>query len=120
MRFRSDVLVTSEQGEAKLAAEWVPEDGRAKLLRGARVTAAVIQGRAVVCVKRKEMNESWCLVTRFNETLAQEVMDAYGRRFTIKETFRDVKDLKSGMGLRQVRVKTPERRDRLLLISALA
>ncbi|WP_434299604.1 hypothetical protein [Corallococcus exiguus] len=31
-----------------------------------------------------------------------------------------MKDLKFGMGLKQVRVKTPERRYRLLLISALA
>jgi hypothetical protein len=35
-----------------------------------------------------------------------------------EETFRDVKDLKFGMGLKQVRVKTPGRRDRLLLIRA--
>ncbi len=48
------------------------------------------------------------------------MLDVYARRFTIEETFRDVKDLKFGMGLKQVRVKTPERRDRLLLISALA
>ncbi|NNC22206.1 transposase, partial [Corallococcus exiguus] len=51
---------------------------------------------------------------------AQQVLDVYARRFTIEETFRDVKDLKFGMGLKQVRVKTPERRYRLLLISALA
>lgn len=120
VRFRSDVLVTSEQGETKPAAEWVPEGGRAKLLRGARVTAAEAQVGAVVCVKRKGMKESWCLATSFNEAAAQEVMDTYGRRFTIEETFRDVKDLKFGMGLKQVRVKTPDRRDRLLLISALA
>ncbi|WP_257979182.1 transposase [Corallococcus exiguus] len=54
------------------------------------------------------------------EATAQQVLDVYARRFTVEETFRDVKDLKFGMGLKQVRVKTPERRDRLLLISALA
>ncbi|MGE6764086.1 IS4 family transposase [Corallococcus interemptor] len=119
VRFRADMLVTSEE-ETKRAAEWVPEGGRAKVLRGARVTAAMAQVGAVVCVKRKGMKDSWCLATSLTEATAQEVMDVYARRFTIEETFRDVKDLKFGMGLKQVRVKTPERRDRLLLISALA
>ncbi|MFB1485481.1 transposase, partial [Corallococcus sp. RDP092CA] len=59
---------------------------------------------AVVCVKRKGMKDSWCLVTSFTDATAQEVLDVYARRFTIEETFRDVKDLKFGMGLKQVRV----------------
>ncbi|RKG68356.1 IS4 family transposase [Corallococcus sp. CA054B] len=120
VRFRADMLVTSEEEETKRAAEWVPEGGRAKVLRGARVTAAMAQVGAVVCVKRKGMKDSWCLATSLSEATAQEVLDVYARRFTIEETFRDVKDLKFGMGLKQVRVKTPERRDRLLLVSALA
>lgn len=120
VRFRQDVRVTAADGESKLAREWVPEGGRAKLLKGARVTAARRPVNAVVCVKRKGMKESWCLATSFDEATAQEVMDAYGRRFTTEETFRDVKDLKFGMGLKEVRVGTPERRDKLLLISALA
>ncbi|NOJ78162.1 transposase [Myxococcus xanthus] len=49
------------------------------------------------------MKEAWCLATSFDQAPAQEVMDAYGRRFTIEETFRDVKDVKFGMGLKQVR-----------------
>ena len=120
VRSRADVLVTSEEAETKRAAEWVPEGGRAKVLRGARVTAAMVPVGAVVCVKRKGMKDSWYLATSFTDATAQEVLDVYARRFTIEETFRDVKDLKFGMGLKQVRVKTPERRDRLLLISALA
>ena len=120
VRFRADVRVMAADGESKLAREWVPEGGRAKLLRGARVTAAMRPVNAVVCVRRKGMKEAWCLATSFEEGTAQEVMDVYGRRFTTEETFRDVKDLKFGMGLKEVRVGTPERRDKLLLISAFA
>lgn len=120
VRFRSDVLVTSAEGETKTAGEWVPEGGRAKLLKGARITTAKAEVATVVCVKRKGMKEAWCLAVSFDEATAQELLDTYGRRFTTEETFRDVKDLKFGMGLKEVRVKTPERRDRLLLISALA
>lgn len=75
---------------------------------------------AVMCVRRKGMKEAWCLATSFEEGTAQDVMDMYGRRFTTEETFRNVKDLKFGIGLKQVRVGTPERRDKLLLISAFA
>ncbi|ATB44953.1 transposase [Corallococcus macrosporus DSM 14697] len=74
----------------------------------------------MVCVRRKGMKEAWCLATSFEEGTAQEVMDVYGRHFATEETIRDVKDLKFGMGLKQVRVGTPERRDKLLLISAFA
>ncbi|MFB1485482.1 IS4 family transposase, partial [Corallococcus sp. RDP092CA] len=59
VRSRADVLVTSEEAETKRAAEWVPEGGRAKVLRGARVTAAMVPVGAVVCVKRKGMKDSW-------------------------------------------------------------
>jgi hypothetical protein len=44
----------------------------------------------------------------------------YGRRFTIEETFRDQKDLRFGMGLREVRIKNELRRDRLLMLLAIA
>jgi hypothetical protein len=38
----------------------------------------------------------------------------------IEPSFRDTKDLRFGMGMAQIRIAEPERRDRLLLISALA
>lgn len=40
----------------------------------------------------------------------------YGRRFTIEESFRDIKDLHFGMGLSYSKIREPERRDKLLLI----
>src|SRR6185437_6227597 len=49
-----------------------------------------------------------------------EVVALYGRRFCIEETFRDIKDLRFGMGLSAMRIAEPDRRDRLLLVCALA
>ena len=40
--------------------------------------------------------------------------------FTRQASFRDTKDLRFGMGMTSVRVKDPERRDRLLLLNAFA
>lgn len=44
----------------------------------------------------------------------------YGKRFTIEETFRDAKDLRFGMGLSATHIRDAGRRDRLLLLAALA
>ena len=51
---------------------------------------------------------------------AAEIVALYGKRFTIEETFRDQKNLRFGMGLSDTRIGDPARRDRLLLVSALA
>ena len=51
---------------------------------------------------------------------ATEAIKLYGRRFTIEEGFRDAKDWRFGMGLVHVRIRDCERRDRILLISAMA
>jgi hypothetical protein len=48
------------------------------------------------------------------------VVGLYAKRFRMEETFRDVKNLRLGMGLSSAHVKSPDRRDRLLLVSALA
>ena len=43
-----------------------------------------------------------------------------GRRFTVEETFRDQKDLRFGLGLRATHIPDADRRDRLLLLAAVA
>ena len=42
------------------------------------------------------------------------------KRWTIEPGFRDTKDLRFGMGLSVLRIGDPQRRDRLLLLNALA
>jgi hypothetical protein len=120
VRFRQCIQVTDETGEKKSAGEWVPESGRAVRLAGARVTQDEASVGAVVCVKKKGMKEAWCLATSLKEATAAFVVGLYAKRFRTEETFRDMKDLRFGMGLSWVRVRSTERRDRLLLVSALA
>ncbi len=66
------------------------------------------------------MKDAWCLVTSDSTARAMEVVRLYGRRFTIEESFRDTKNPRFGFGLSQARLKSPARRDRLLLIGAIA
>ena len=47
-------------------------------------------------------------------------MHRYSRRFTIEETFRDIKDNHFGLGLSATHIGSPERRDRLLFMTAVA
>ncbi|WP_257463223.1 IS4 family transposase [Archangium lipolyticum] len=120
VRFRQCIQVTAETGEKKSAGEWVPESGRAVRMPGARVTQDNTPVPAVVCVKKKGMKEAWCLATSLKKATATFVVGLYSKRFRTEETFRDMEDLRFAMGLSWVKVRSTERRDRLLLVSALA
>jgi hypothetical protein len=59
-------------------------------------------------------------ITRKRRTDGAESIRAYGRRFTIEETFRDTKDITFGAGLRATHIRNAARRDRMLLLIAVA
>ena len=120
IRFRGNIKVTAADGEARPAAEWVGAGGRARVLRGATVTAAGYPVGVVVCVQAKDMKEPWCLATSMTHETARALINLYGKRWGIEGGFRDTKDLRFGMGMGAMRVSTPDRRDRLWLINAFA
>jgi hypothetical protein len=120
VRFRQGLFVTDAQGECRKAAQWVSKAGHLRKLPQARITSEKAQVAAVVCVKKKGMKEPWCLATSLEQASSAEVVALYARRFCIEEGFRDIKDLRFGMGLCWVRIDEPKRRDRLFLLSALA
>lgn len=119
IRFREGIHVTFE-GETRPAADWVPPSGHAKLLKGAAVTGDKTTIPGVVVKHAKGMKDAWCLATSRSADGAAEVVKLYSRRFTIEETFRDEKDLRFGMGLSSTHIKDAGRRDRLLLLGAMA
>jgi len=120
IRFREDILVEDQNGLCKPARQWLLPTGRAKMLRGARVTGDKAQVGAVVVVQDKRMKEMWCLATSRTDLSASEVVKLYGRRFTVEENFRDTKDLRFGLGLSATHIGDCGRRDRLLLMVAMA
>ncbi len=109
-RMRANIMVTAVSGERRKAADWVGPGGRARMLHGA----------TVVCVHAKDMKEPWCLVSDTTDKTARELMNLYAKRWGAECQFRDSKDLRYGMGMGEVRVSTPARRDRLWLINAFA
>jgi Transposase DDE domain len=119
IRFRQIIQVTY-RGRTMPAAEWIPIGGHAKMLREVLITADKTSIPAVVLKHQKGMKEAWCIATNRTDLGATGVVKLYARRFTIEETFRDIKDNHFGMGLSATHIDSPERRDRLLLLAAIA
>lgn len=119
IRFRENIHVQCGD-EVKEARSWLSPSGRAKRLKDARVTKSQYPLASVVVTHAKEMKGAWCLAVSDPDMSAAVAVAAYQRRFTTEENFRDTKDPHFGMGLRQLRIERPDRRDRLLLVSALA
>lgn len=120
VRFRQDILVTDQFGDQRPAVKWLQQSGRARLLKDMGVTADCYIVPAVVVVHDKRMKEVWCLASNRRDLSAAEIAKLYGKRFTIEETFRDTKDVHFGMGLKATHIGDSSRRDRLLLLGAIA
>lgn len=120
IRFRGVVNIETAEGERGKARDFLSPTGRARMLRDLRVTGAKEPVPAVVLVKAKKMKDAWYLATSLKDRRAAEIVALYGKRFSIEETFRDAKNLNFGAGLSDTRVTTPARRDRLLLLQAMA
>lgn len=120
IRCKQDLIVTDEMGSKTKLGELVPTNGRIAWLEDVRVTGKKVSIPAVAATKAKGMKEPWCLLTTLRGKKPREVVELYGRRFTVEETFRDTKDINFGMGLSATHIKNAGRRDRLLLVVAMA
>src|ERR671933_791508 len=120
IRFRGNIHVTDASGETRPAAAWVGKAGRARKLRGARVTAQQHPVGTVVCIHARGMQDPWCLAASDAEAPPAALVNHYAKRWQIEPAFRDTKDLRFGLGLSATRISEPTRRDRLLLINAFA
>ena len=66
------------------------------------------------------MKDAWRIVASDASLAGRDIVALYGKRFSIEEMFRDMKDLRYGMGMSWNQVGTPDRRDRMFLIAAIA
>ena len=120
IRFRGNITVTSAVGETRTAAAFVGPGGRARVLRGALVTAGRYQVGTVLCVPDKEMKQAWCLATSSASATSRALMRLHGKRWGIECGLRDTKNPRLRLGMGSIHVSTPERRDRLWLLNAFA
>ena len=120
IRFRGVVFVESAEGERRKARDWLGGGGRMRVLRGARVTAEGQPVPMVVCVQQPQMQEPWLLASSRSDLTGTAITHRYGKRFTVEETFRDVKNPHWGLGLKQTVMERNDRRDALFLLAVLA
>ena len=110
IRIRGDIYVRSAKGERRKAVQWVGEGGRSRTLRGAQVTDEHgWEVGTVVCVHDRKMKEPWCLVASESKVGTRTLIRYYGKRWGIETSFRDIKDMRFGMGLSAMRVSSPQR-----------
>jgi hypothetical protein len=120
IRFRGVVFVESADGERRQAKDWLGAGGRMRVLRGTRVTAEGQPVPMVVCVQQQQMQEPWLLASSRSDLTGTAITRRYGKRFTVEETFRDVKNPQLGLGLKQTVMERNDRRDALFLLAVLA
>lgn len=123
IRFRGVIkMAETEDGPLAAAKRFVPSNGRAKLIRAPFLTGKRAAVGGVVAVRKKGMKDAWLLAVRLPDDMmkAATISNLYAKRFRIEETFRDLKDPRFGVGFSTVRVTTPLRRNRFLLLQAMA
>lgn len=120
IRTRKDIIITAASGKQLPAGEWCTKSGRLRRLVGAKVTLEQTEVGQFVAVRDKAMKDPWLLVCSHPEWTGSFIKKRYGRRFTCEETFRDIKDLRFGMGMSWGKVTKTARRDRMMLLATLA
>ena len=120
IRIRGDILISNDRDEQRLAAQWVGKGGRMRRICRAWVTGDETPVGQFVAVQDKGMKDAWCLVASDPSWSGSEVKRRYGKRFTCEETFRDLKDLRYGLGMKWRRISKTGRRDRMMMVASLA
>lgn len=119
IRFRNCITV-SHGKQRKPSREWLSPSGRMKVLKGATVTADDYPVPIVVLLRDPKMKDAWFIASSRDDLSGRSIVQRYGKRFSVEETFRDLKDPRFGLGLRQVAIKRCDRRDRLMMLATLA
>ena len=120
IRIRKNIEVTNNKEEQRKAIDWLGKGGRSRTLKNVKLTKQGQKVAVVVCVQAKGMTSAWCLAASDEALGSSKIIRLYSKRWGIEPQFRDSKDIHFGMGLSHTKIREPLRRDRLLLISALA
>lgn len=120
IRFKGWSYVESHSGINKKAHEWLKANGQARMLRNAKLTDKKIPVNSIVCYREKGMKNDWCIASSKIEVTSKQLIQYYSKRWSIECSFRDLKDDRFGFGLENVRTRACDRRDRLLLLGAIA
>lgn len=119
IRFKVNTTITNKSGESRSAKEWLGS-GKSKTFTGAQLTRCGFPIEKLVVCKDKNMKGIWCLASSCSQVPTKQIKHYYSRRWSTETSYRDEKNIAYGLGLKQSRIKSTSRRDRLFLLSALA
>lgn len=120
IRFKANILVTDEKGVTKPAREWLGPQGQLRRLPRARITGEEQSVPLVVVVQDPDMKDIWCIASTEQALTGKAIKVHYGKRFSCEEMFRDIKDIRFGLGLSWTHIRDPHRRDAMFLLAVLA
>jgi hypothetical protein len=121
IRIQPDVWIETEGFRGNLA-NYPVKKGMRRILRCRQYRRKNPVEQNVVVYWKKGLpsrrDECWFLMTDLGRN-APALVRLYGQRMTIEQVFRDHKNRRNGFALRDTRIQTAERFDRLLLILAI-
>ena len=117
VRIKSSTTITHKDKKEK-AINWLNANGRIVALKNPLITLSGYKAKHFVAIKDKGMRSPWLLVSN-TDLNPREIVNNYSKRWKIEPYFRDLKDNRFGLGLGQTNIRSPERRDRLMLILSL-
>jgi hypothetical protein len=91
-----------------------------RVLRNTDATVARTPVPIVATVHDEGMTDAWLLASSRSDLTGTELEQIYSRRFTCEETFRDIKNMRYGMGMDWREVRRTDRRHRPMLPAVLA
>lgn len=119
IRILSNIKVTDAVGKLTPVSDYLLPSGRTKTLKDVQMTDNRQDIAKLVCCKKKDMKEAWYIACSRRDLGCEEILKLYGKRRGIETIFRDIKDFRFGMGMSAAYTRSPEKRDRLFLISAI-
>lgn len=120
LRIKRNFTVTDSLRKTKKPAfEWL-RSGEHACVENGYITVKEYPVKKVVICKEPGMKEMWCLACSLSDISTQNILTLYAKRWSTETSYRDEKDLQFGFGLKKSRVRCIKRRDRLLLLSAIA
>lgn len=120
LRIKRNFTISNNRKEMKkLAHEWLVTENPT-CLEDAHITVQEYRVNKVVICKEAGMKDMWCLACSLKNIATKTILFYYGKRWGTETSYRDEKDLQFGFGLKKSRIKSIERRDRVLLLSAIS
>ncbi len=120
LRVKRNFTITDDTKKIKkLAHEWLDCE-KLICVDNAYITVQEYQVNKIVICKEPDMKDMWCLACSIKNIATKTITTLYGKRWGTETSYRDEKDLQLGFRLKKSRIKNIARRDRLLLLSAIA